>query len=199
MADGSHSNGSLEGGVSSGMACPGRFFHPERGTASAASRLRARPSAFPSVKHQSGFSLLEVVVAFAILALSLGVLMQLFSRALGTTALSRDYSRATTLAQARLDAVGIDIPLEAGSYGGEPEDGFSWQLTVEPYPLRELAWEPGFDVFLVTSMVSWDEGREAPRWLSLSSLRLGGRSGLPGLPSAGARGQEFRRGNASDR
>jgi len=64
---------------------------------------------------QGGFSLLEVVVAFAILVLSLGLLIQIFSRALNTTVLSGDYSRAATLAQAHLNAEGIDIPLEPGS------------------------------------------------------------------------------------
>jgi membrane-associated phospholipid phosphatase len=59
-----------------------------------------------------------VVVAFAILSLSLGILLQIFSRALSTTAVSGEYSRAATAAEAKLNAVGVDIPLEPGSYGG---------------------------------------------------------------------------------
>ena len=94
---------------------------------------------------QGGFSLLEVVVAFAILALSLGLLIQIFSRALHTTALSGDYSRAATLAQARLNAVGIDIPLEPGSHGGDAQDDFSWQVSIAPYEFRRprLGTAPG--------------------------------------------------------
>jgi len=93
---------------------------------------------------QGGFSLLEVVVAFAILALSLGLLIQIFSRALQTTTLSGDYSRAATLAQAHIEAVGIDIPLEPGSYGGDAQDGFSWQVSIAPYELRlRLGAAPG--------------------------------------------------------
>ena len=130
---------------------------------------------------QGGFSLLEVVVAFAILALSLGLLIQLFSRALNTTALSGDYSRAATLAQARLDAVGVYVPLEPGSYSGEPEDGFSWQVFIEPYEPEGLPWELPLDSFLVTSVVSWDDGGGKQRETSLTTLRLGETSAFAGL------------------
>lgn len=96
------------------------------------------------------------MVAFAILALSLGLLLQIFSRALHTTALSGDYSRAATLAQARLNAVGVDIPLELGSYGGDAPDDFFWQVSITPYEFGDSAWEPPLDAFLVTSVVSWN-------------------------------------------
>lgn len=125
------------------------------------------------MKRQAGFSLLEVVVAFVILALTLGVLMQVFSRALTTTALSGEYSRAATLAEARLNAVGIDIPQEAGSYSGEPVDGFSWQVYIEPYQPGDVTWEPTLDAYLVTSVASWGEGDDKRRQISLTSLRLG--------------------------
>jgi len=126
----------------------------------------------PRGRRQSGFSLLEVVVAFAILALTLGVLMQIFSRALGTTALSGEYSRAASLAESRLNAVGSEIPLEVGSYTGEPEDGFSWEVVIDPFQPQEVAWEPAFDAFFITSTASWGEGDDRRREISLTSLRL---------------------------
>lgn len=134
-------------------------------------------------RRQGGFSLLEVVVAFAILALSLGILIQVFSRALNATALSGDYSRAATLAEARLNAIGVDIPLEPGSYTSDPEDGLSWKVFIEPYAPDDDAWEPMFDAFLVTSVISWDEGGGKRRQVSLSSLRLAPSSEPPGLGS----------------
>jgi general secretion pathway protein I len=140
-----------------------------------------------SMVRQQGFSLLEVVVAFAILALTLGVLMQIFSRALNTTALSGEYSRAATLAEARLNTVGIDIPLEAGSYTGDPEDGIAWQVFIEPYQPGEVTWEPTLDAFRVTAVASWGGDRvESRREVSLSTLRLGESSDIPGLTPQGA-------------
>lgn len=134
-------------------------------------------------RAQRGFSLLEVLVAFAILALSLGLLIQIFAQALNTTALSGEYSRATTLAETHLNAVGIDIPLEPGNYDGEPENGLSWQVFIEPFEPDNDAWEPVLEAFLVTSVVSWDTGGDKRRRISLSSLRLGSPLHTAGLDS----------------
>ena len=125
---------------------------------------------------QAGFSLLEVVVAFAILALSLGLLIQVFSQAMNTTALSGTYSRAATLAEARLNSVGVEIDLEPGTHSGEPEEGLGWQVSIEPYDLGEVPWEPALEPLMVTALVFWEEalGR---RQIVLSTLRLADSSG----------------------
>jgi len=137
-------------------------------------RLSSRPARGDCA--QGGFSLLEVVVAFAILALSLGLLLQIFSRALHTTALSGDYSRAATLAQARINAVGIDIPLEPGSHSGDAQDDFFWQVAITPYEFDDSAWEPPLDAFLVTSEVFWNGKGDKQRRIGLTSLRLAERN-----------------------
>jgi general secretion pathway protein I len=188
MADRTRPGSTLEGAVSAVT------FSGSEGSVS----LPESPHLLPSRgggRRQAGFSLLEVVVAFAILALSLGLLMQLFSRALSTTALSGDYSRAATLAQSRLDAVGVDIPLEPGSYSGEPEDGLSWQVLIEPYELGDLTWEPTLDSFLVTVVISWGEASNRHRRIGLSTLRLASPGDSPGLTS---RGESVRRESRRD-
>lgn len=130
-------------------------------------------------KVQSGFSLLEVLVAFAILAISLGVLLQIFSRASVSTAASAQYSRAASLVEARLDAVGSAIPLEPGSVSGEPEDGIAWQLTIMPAELGLesegagfLGADPAVTPYRVTVTALWNDGGRVRR-LTISSLRLG--------------------------
>jgi general secretion pathway protein I len=121
---------------------------------------------------QGGFSLLEVVVAFAILAISLGVLLQIFSSAINATALSGTYSRAAALAEERLNSVGLEIPLEIGSDGGETNEGFRWQLIIDYYDMTQVDWAAPVEPYLVTSVVSW-ETAQGTREVALSTLRLG--------------------------
>jgi general secretion pathway protein I len=123
--------------------------------------------------RQRGFSLLEVLVAFAILALSLGVLLQIFSRAMTTTAVGETYSRAVTLAEAKLNSVGGDIPLEAGVYAGEPEDGMDWTVNVEPFqPEGWLGEDPSLQPYRITAVASWPSF-SGTRRVVLRSIRLG--------------------------
>jgi type II secretory pathway component PulJ len=51
--------------------------------------------------RQTGMSLLEVLVAFAILALVLGVIMQIFSSGMRASRLGESYSKAVLLAEFR--------------------------------------------------------------------------------------------------
>jgi general secretion pathway protein I len=129
-------------------------------------------------RRQLGFSLLEVMVAFAILAISMGVLMQIFSRASIATVAATQYSRAVSLAESRLAAVGTAIPLEPGALSGEPEDGIAWELTIIPaeglMPEQSLGATSGAPVtpYRVTVTALWEDAGRVRR-LNLSTLRLG--------------------------
>lgn len=125
--------------------------------------------------RQAGFSLLEVLVAFAILSVSLGVLMQIFSQASRTTLLSSQYSRAASLAESKLNAVGTAIPLEEGAVSGDREGGIAWEITILAVTLgEEFGAEPTATPYRVNATALWQDGRQV-RSLTLSTLRLGER------------------------
>jgi general secretion pathway protein I len=125
-----------------------------------------------SRRSQGGFSLLEILVAFSILALSLGVLLEIFSTALRGVALSEQYTKAALLAESTLGAVGADIPLETGTYSGDAEEGYSWLVSISPYQSEYLEPRSGYREPLVVSVqVSWqDLGRE--RRVQAHTMRL---------------------------
>lgn len=136
------------------------------------------------MKRARGFSLLEVLVAFTILALSLGVLMQIFSGSLRNADVTRDAAQATALAQTLLAGAGIETPLVAGESGGVHGSKFRWRLVMAPYeePPRPGVPEnlriPGaVEMWRVTARVAWggDEragGRTSERDVTLTTLRL---------------------------
>ena len=118
-----------------------------------------------------GFSLLEVLVAFSILALSLGVLMQLFSGSMRNTLVGDSYSKAVDLAESTLALAGTEIPLEPGIQAGE-EKGLRWELSIQPYvPEGLLAPPQDIEAFHVSVRVEWD-GSGNGRSVSLDTLRL---------------------------
>lgn len=84
----------------------------------------------------AGFTLLEVMVALAILGVSLVLTMQLFSGALSSTALSRHYTEATFLARHKLEELSLDDQLASGSQAGNFEgeyEKYSWEAEMSPF------------------------------------------------------------------
>lgn len=83
-------------------------------------------------QRQGGFSLLEVLVAFVILALSMGTMMQIFSGGLRNVGLSEEYARAVAIAETQLVGVGVEAPLTPGEAQGEFAGKYRWRLVAKP-------------------------------------------------------------------
>ena len=120
-----------------------------------------------------GFSLLEVLVAFTILAMLLGALFQVFSGGLRAARSGDQYTRATIIAQSRLAALGVEQPLREGVSSGTDDDPYHWRVTVSPYlddqmPVAYHVLQP----LTVHVEVFWEEGGSA-RSVSLTSILLG--------------------------
>ena len=98
-------------------------------------------------RQQRGFTLIEVLVAFMILTLSLTVIFRIFSGGLRNIALSEDYARAVLVAESQLSAIGVSEPLEHGVTSGEWDTRFRWERVVEHY----LPWKEDKACLLYTS------------------------------------------------
>ncbi|MFL6600219.1 MAG: prepilin-type N-terminal cleavage/methylation domain-containing protein [Steroidobacteraceae bacterium] len=86
-----------------------------------------------NVAHQSGFTLLEVMVAFAIFALSVGALYESFAGSLRRTLKAEVQERAWLSAQSLLAAIRVrPAPWPAGEEG-ITRTGLDWKLSTSPY------------------------------------------------------------------
>jgi general secretion pathway protein I len=118
-----------------------------------------------------GFTLIEVLVAFTIMALALGVLLQTFATGLRSLGTAESFANAALQARSKLAEIGPIVPLEVGEYSGELADGSSWRARVEPYAPAFPEGVPGgprLAGYEVEVAVSWSAGRE----VSLTTLRL---------------------------
>ena len=120
----------------------------------------------------AGMTLLEVLVAFTLLSVSLAIIMSIFSGGLRTSARGYDYSRAVALAESKLAAVNIVDQLVDGTTEGAFDAAYRWRTTVrapewwEP-PAIPTALEPRE----IQVDVAWTEF-EREHSVSLTTLRL---------------------------
>ncbi|TWI14216.1 general secretion pathway protein I [Lysobacter ruishenii] len=139
-----------------------------------------RPHALPRRygMPQRGYTLIEVIVAFALLALGLTLLLGTLSGATRQVRIAADGGRAALHARSLLDEVDMEAPLRPQQREGEFEDGaYRWRLDVQswrdtsrdatPVPVPQQAPR----LLEVLLEVEWGDGRSGQR-LVVRSLRL---------------------------
>ncbi|MDH3638655.1 MAG: prepilin-type N-terminal cleavage/methylation domain-containing protein [Gammaproteobacteria bacterium] len=122
---------------------------------------------------ESGFSLTEVLVAFSVLAISLSVILSVFSTGLRSAVRGDEYSHATALGEAHLAAMRADRAPAPGIREGEFDARYSWQTEVR---VPEW-WQSTTDAlhplrpFEVSIQVRWEElGKR--RSIEFTTIRL---------------------------
>ncbi|MGJ5180688.1 type II secretion system protein [Bradyrhizobium oligotrophicum] len=135
-------------------------------TAAAAAITRATDA------DEAGFTLVEVIVALAMLSLGLTLVMSLLSTGLSRAGMAERLAGAVSLAQSVLAQVGTISPLRTETREGTEPGGYRWQLAIQPYRATPAEDARMVELYQVSVQVGWMEGQE-PRSYALSTLRLG--------------------------
>jgi len=150
-------------------AIPLRGTYPlARETPATGALARPAPRPSESLRCQRGFSLLEVLVAFAIAALALGMLYQVMGSNASQAGSLGQHERAMLLAESLLAA--YDAVPAQGLNEGAQAAGYGWQVSSRPYPTPADNAPQAPHLHEVLVSVQWLDGT-ATRTFSLTTLR----------------------------
>ena len=125
-------------------------------------------------RRGAGFTLIEVLVALAILGIGLCVILELFSGGLRSVKISEEYVKATWYGKGKMEEVFSAKDFSEGVTEGSFDSHFAWTLDVKRMsPSVGQANEEEdlpVDLYQVILKVTWPSGA-GQRTLELESLR----------------------------
>ena len=119
--------------------------------------------------------MLEILIAFSILALSLGILLKIFSAGVNTAVVAEDYTAAVQIAESLMAKTGVETPLQEGQDSGTENEKYNWQVDVGPYVFNPDNVDDTTTtavLFKVKVIVSWGEDNANDRQVELTTLKL---------------------------
>ena len=120
----------------------------------------------------AGFTLIEVIVAVAILSVSLVMIMQLFAAGLKASRSSCDYTRAVMHAKDKMEELSAAPvhPQESGEF----RDGYKWEADAQPYEesTNEEREDIGFKLLKLKIKIMWNSGTKKENSVELESLKM---------------------------
>lgn len=138
-----------------------------------------RPDA--RARSERGFTLLEVLVAFVIAALALGVMFDAVLGGLRATQTASHYQEALSLARSHIASV-APSDLAGRESQGDDGRGFHWKMRIAPAGTVTLARGVGDDpaeaptqqatLYAISVTVSW-KGDTGERQVKLDTARIG--------------------------
>jgi general secretion pathway protein I len=127
-------------------------------------------------RAHGGFSLLEILVAFVIMAMALGVIMRVFSGSLNNVEAARRHAQAVLIAESRLAALGVETPLTDGETHGELAGDYRWRSRVWRQADSGAATPEGASgpsLYQIEVSVDWPATPNKRGQVRLVSLRAG--------------------------
>ncbi len=114
------------------------------------------------LQSRKGFTLLEVIVALAILGIGLTVTMELFTGGLRLGRVSGEYTQAMNYASLKMEEIATRQNVTEGEETGEFEGTFRWKVNIEKVDIlpgdKGSEFSPAVDLYHVRVNVMWNSG-----------------------------------------
>ena len=123
---------------------------------------------YVTLRSSRGFTLLEVIVALAILGIGFALAMELLAAGVRSAKASEEYTQAVLLARQKMAEVAVARNLTDSADTGEFGGGFRWASEVRPLEQEEEL--PG-RLYSVRVRVTWPS-RRGEKSVNLQTLRM---------------------------
>jgi prepilin-type N-terminal cleavage/methylation domain-containing protein len=119
--------------------------------------------------HQSGFTLLEILVSIAIVGIAVTIVFQLFSANLRAISVSEDYASAIARAEEKMREILDDEKLSDKSWSETTEDGYRIDYSISKV-LEEKTENLQVEAFQIDLSIHWTTGMKN-RSMKLSTIK----------------------------
>lgn len=119
--------------------------------------------------NKKGFTLLEVLIATAIMAIAITVIIQLFSANLRNIAVSDDYVKALTKAHIKMRELLDENDISEKAYTEITNDGYRMDISISE-TLQDRTENLNVKLYEINLKVSWWKGNKE-KFLNLKTLK----------------------------
>ena len=110
----------------------------------------------------TGFTLIEVIVALAILGIGLTVIIELFAGGLRLARTSEEYTKGVNYARIKMEEIVSQQSMKEGNEEGKFDETFRWQVGVKKLDIlpgeKSTEFKPPVELFQVKVNILWKSG-----------------------------------------
>jgi general secretion pathway protein I len=111
--------------------------------------------------RRRGFTLLEMIVATALMSIAVVGLLSLLSGSLANASRARQYDQIAMLARSKMNELLVETPLPVGQpLGGQWDEATGWTALLEPFEAPPNAYPGAVVLVRIDLEVWWKEGAE---------------------------------------
>lgn len=135
-----------------------------------AGKIHIQPSTLSPQPPERGFTLIEILVAIALLGIAITVVIQLFSADLRAIAASEDYVAASVRAEIKMREILDDDNLSENTLVETTDDGYRFDIAVTD-SLKDRTENLQVRLFQIDLTIHWTKGKKN-KALTLNALKV---------------------------